>query len=36
LELFAQRNPDAKIILVGEGGVSLAEFMSYSAEHWLG
>ncbi len=36
LELFAQRNPSAKTILVGKGGISLAEFMSHSAEHWLG
>lgn len=36
LELFSQRNPAAKTILVGNGGISLAEFMSHSAEHWLG
>ena len=36
LGVFAQRNPSARIILVGTGGVSLAEFMSYPAEHWLG
>lgn len=36
LEVFAQRNPSAKTILVGAGGVPLAEFLSYPAEHWLG
>jgi predicted AAA+ superfamily ATPase len=36
LGIFAQRNPSARTILVGTGGVSLAEFMSYPAEHWLG
>ncbi|MDX8399344.1 MAG: ATP-binding protein [Gallionellaceae bacterium] len=36
LEVFAQRNPSAKTILVGTGGVPLAEFLSYPAEHWLG
>ena len=36
LEIFAQRNPSAKIILVGAGGIPLAEFLSYPAEHWLG
>lgn len=36
LELFAQRNPTAKTILVGTGGIPLAEFLSYPAEHWLG
>lgn len=36
LGVFAQRNPSARTILVGTGGVSLAEFMSYPAEHWLG
>jgi predicted AAA+ superfamily ATPase len=36
LELFTQRNPPARTILVGKGGVSLSEFMSHSAEHWLG
>ena len=35
LKLFAQRYPSAKPILVGTGGISLAEFLSYSAEHWL-
>lgn len=36
LEIFAQRNPSAKTILVGAGGIPLAEFLSYPAEHWLG
>jgi uncharacterized protein len=35
LKLFAQHYPSAKPILVGTGGISLAEFLSYSAEHWL-
>ena len=36
LGIFAQRNPAAKTILVGAGGISLAEFLSHPAEHWLG
>lgn len=36
MEIFAQRNPSAKTILVGTGGIPLAEFLSYPAEHWLG
>ena len=36
LEIFAQRNPSAKTILVGAGGIPLAEFLSVPAEHWLG
>lgn len=36
LALFAQRNPTAKTLLVGTGGIAVAEFLSYSAEHWLG
>lgn len=36
LGLFAQRNPSAKTILVGTGGISLAEFMSHPSGHWLG
>jgi len=35
LKVFAERNPSAKTILVGAGGVPLAEFLSYPAEHWL-
>lgn len=36
LKLFAERNPSARTILVGAGGIPLAEFLSYPAEHWLG
>jgi len=36
LEIFAQRNASAKTMLVGAGGIPLAEFLSYPAEHWLG
>jgi predicted AAA+ superfamily ATPase len=36
LGTFAQRNPSVKTILVGAGGIPLAEFLSHSAEHWLG
>lgn len=36
MEIFAQRNPTAKTVLVGTGGIPLAEFLSYPAEHWLG
>ena len=36
LEVFVQRNPSAKTMLVGAGGIPLAEFLSYPAEHWLG
>jgi hypothetical protein len=36
MEIFVQRNPLAKTILVGTGGIPLAEFLSYPAEHWLG
>lgn len=36
LGLFAQRNSSAKTILVGTGGISLAEFMSHPSGHWLG
>jgi len=35
LEIFAQRYPTAKTILVGSGGIPLAEFLSYPAKHWL-
>lgn len=35
LKLFVQRYASAKPILVGTGGISLAEFLSYPAEHWL-
>ncbi len=36
LEIFSQRNPAAKTILVGAGGIPLAEFLSRSTDHWLG
>lgn len=36
LEIFAERNPTAKTILVGASGIPLAEFLSYSTDHWLG
>ena len=35
LEIFAQRNPTAKTILVGSGGEPLAEFLSRSSDHWF-
>jgi predicted AAA+ superfamily ATPase len=35
LDEFCKLHPDAKKILVGVGGVSLAEFLSEPAEHWL-
>lgn len=35
LEVFAGKFQDAKTMIVGEGGVSLADFLSYPAEHWL-
>ncbi|MCP4485759.1 MAG: ATP-binding protein [Gammaproteobacteria bacterium] len=35
LGIFARRNPNAKTILVGAGGIPLAEFLSHSADHWL-
>lgn len=35
LGLFAQHFPETKTLLVGEGGVPLAEFLSYPAAHWL-
>jgi len=36
LDVFAERYPRAKKILVGAGGVSLAEFLSHPAVDWLG
>ena len=36
LKVFAQRYTSAKIHLVGVGGIPLAEFLSYTAEHWIG
>jgi predicted AAA+ superfamily ATPase len=35
LDLFTQNFPDTKTMLIGEGGVHLAEFLSYPASHWL-
>jgi len=35
MESFAADYPRCRRILVGEGGVSLVEFLSYPAEHWL-
>ena len=35
LDAFRKRYPRARTLLVGEGGVPLAEFLSKSAEHWL-
>lgn len=32
---FCKRNPHAKKILVGGDGISIAEFLTYPAEHWL-
>jgi predicted AAA+ superfamily ATPase len=36
LKVFAQRYTSAKIYLAGSGGIPLAEFLSYPAEHWIG
>jgi predicted AAA+ superfamily ATPase len=35
LGVFSERNPTAKTILVGAGGIPLAEFLSHSTDHWL-
>jgi len=35
LEVFAGKYEEARTMVVGEGGVSLAEFLSQSAEYWL-
>lgn len=35
LEVFAGKFADARTLIVGEGGVPLAEFLSHPAEHWL-
>lgn len=35
LEIFAGKFTQARTMIVGEGGVPLAEFLSYPAEHWL-
>jgi predicted AAA+ superfamily ATPase len=35
LNVFAEKYPHARKILVGAGGVPLAEFLSQPAEDWL-
>lgn len=35
LEVFAGKFKEARTMIVGEGGVPLAEFLSLPAEHWL-
>ena len=35
LDAFRDRYPRARTLLVGEGGIPIAEFLSESAEHWL-
>lgn len=35
LGVFAGKFQEARIMIVGEGGVPLTEFLSYPAEHWL-
>lgn len=35
LEVFAGKFAEARRLIVGEGGVPLAEFLSHPAEHWL-
>lgn len=35
LGVFAGKYREARQLIVGEGGVSLAEFLSYPAAHWL-
>lgn len=35
LEIFAGKFKEAKTMIVGEGGVSLAEFLLQPADHWL-
>lgn len=35
LEVFAGKFADARTLIVGEGGVPLAEFLSHPAGHWL-
>ena len=36
LAVYAGKFKEARTMIVGEGGVSLAEFLSFPAEHWLG
>lgn len=35
LDTFAREFGDCRKLLVGDGGIPLAEFLSYPAEHWL-
>lgn len=35
LDEFCKRNPHAKKVLVGGDGISIAEFLTHPAEHWL-
>jgi len=35
LDLFGQKYSYARKILVGNGGVALAEFLSHPVEYWL-
>jgi len=35
LDVFGQKYSHARNILVGNGGVALAEFLSQPAEYWL-
>ncbi len=36
LAIFEQNFGTCQKLLIGEGGIGLAEFLSYPAEHWLG
>lgn len=36
LDIFEKDFGKCRKLLVGEGGISLSEFLSYPAEHWLG
>jgi uncharacterized protein len=35
LDVFAENFGNCRRLLVGEGGIPIAEFLSYPAEHWL-
>ncbi|MES2206307.1 MAG: ATP-binding protein [Pseudomonadota bacterium] len=35
LEIFAKKFPSSRTLTVGEGGIALAEFLSYPAIHWM-
>jgi hypothetical protein len=35
LDVFAENFGKCRKLLVGEGGISLVEFLSYPADHWL-